>query len=751
MTVSDPARQPAESAPGFAGLPEELWGRVFAYLDPVEDRVVTLALVCKKWSRVLRNTPDLWRTLSVCRHLEDHLYDNVAAALHAYGQHVHVLTWKSGVPVTPAVLALLPTLTNLRVLGLPVVWDREHIYRLMPLSGLEEVQINGAFELTDGDLELVARSFPELREVTFTACWDLSPEGVLAFLEQSAALHSLRLKLNVGLPLHDVRSDQAMLQGANLVLDLADSRFAHLLTVLHLNFVPLELDELWSCMNHFTRIRKLVVTNCEQRLVGKIVTFFIMRPVFVRPPHQRWTKAGRMIKNVTIFPTNLCLESSRDPDTSFGGFSSEPTTVTEIAAFVGKLQACAPGTQRLQGVRLRSGALQKLYLYNLWSVSFVSLWTPQLRSLHLDAGLENLEHLEVFAPKLRKLQVDGSGVLSIRPGYTANNMRGARPGGLTLSVKSTKLSNVELYNCELLDGLGFTRCLGSNITVTVLSLGSIGMEALSLDQNRCPSLRELRLLADFRCTSLHLSCPTLRRLCADCDVMLPTLQIVSVVARHVDRLHLANVPGLQSLTVQCDRVDLVEINTTGNVNVCLENCAVQAVEELGTLRLLDCQVQSLVLSAPLVRQLVLQRCMVTDYSLCMALRGCPNIQRLQLQKCSSLTRVSICRSLLQYLHLLDCRGILQVELTDCPKLLALDIGQCPNVRLFVQGSETTPNKYSAEMVWTGPPGKKAKVGERTKPGQRLRVPSPPRNSEPLTLPWEDDDFTQPHRVETFIL
>ncbi|XP_019647690.1 PREDICTED: uncharacterized protein LOC109487993 [Branchiostoma belcheri] len=615
MTVSDPSRQPAEAAPGFAGLPEELWGRVFAYLDPVEDRVVTLALVCKKWSRVLRNTPDLWRTLSVCRHLEDHLYDSVAAALRAYGQHVHVLTWKSGVPVTPAVLALLPTLTNLRVLGLPVVWDREHIYRLMPLSGLEEVQINGAFELTDGDLELVARSFPELREVTFTACWDLSPEGVLSFLEQSAALHSLRLKLNVGLPLHDVRSDQAMLQGANLVLDLADSRFAHLLTVLHLNFVPLELDELWSCMNHFTRIRKLVITNCE----------------------------------------------------------------------------------RLQGVRLRSGALQKLYLYNLWSVSFVSLWTPQLRSLHLDAGLENLEHLEVFAPKLRKLQVDGSGELR------------------TLSVKSTKLSNVELYNCELLDGLGFTRCLGSNITVTVLSLGSIGMEALSLDQNRCPSLRELRLLADFRCTSLHLSCPTLRRLCADCDVMLPTLQIVSVVARHVDRLHLANVPGLQSLTVQCDRVDLVEINTTGNVNVCLENCAVQAVEELGTLRLLDCQVQALVLSAPLVRQLVLQRCMVTDYSLCMALRGCPNIQRLQLQKCSSLTRVSICRSLLQYLHLLDCRGILQVELTDCPKLLALDIGQCPNVRLFVQGSETTPNKYSAEMVWTGPPGKKAKVGERTKP------------------------------------
>ncbi|XP_078590889.1 uncharacterized protein LOC144870501 [Branchiostoma floridae x Branchiostoma japonicum] len=616
MTVSDPAHQPAGPAPGFSGLPEELWGRVFSYLDPVEDRVVMLALVCKKWSRVLRNTPDLWRTLNVCRHLEDQQYENVAVVLNTYGQHVHVLTWKSGVPVSPAVLALVPTLTNLRVLGLPVVWDREHIHSLMPLSGLEEVQINGAFELTDDDLDLVARSFPELREVTFTACWNLSPEGVLSFLEQSD-LHNLRLKLNVGLPLHDVRSDHAMLQGANLVLDLADSRFAHLLTVLHLNFVPLELDELWSSLNHFTRIRKLGITNCE----------------------------------------------------------------------------------RLQGVRLRSATLQKLYLYNLWSVSFVSLWTPQLRSLHLDAGMENMEHLEVFAPKLRKLQVDGSGVLR------------------TLSVKSSKLSNVELYNCAMLDGLGFTRFLGNNITVTVLSLGSIDMEALSLDQNRCPSLRELRLLADFRCTSLHLSCPTLRRLCADSDVMLPTLQIVSVVAKHVDRLHLANVPGLQSLTVQCDRVDLVEINTTGNVNVSLENCALQAVEELGTLRLFDCQVQALVLSAPLVRQLVLYRCVVTDYSLCMALRGCPNIQRLQLQKCSSLTRVSICRSLLQYLHLLDCRGILQVELTDCPKLLALDIGQCPNVRLFVQGSETTPNKYSTEMVWSGPPGKKAKVGlgERTKP------------------------------------
>ncbi|KAK6999700.1 F-box/lrr-repeat protein 15, partial [Biomphalaria glabrata] len=65
----------------------------------------------------------------------------------------------------------------------------------------------------------------------------------------------------------------------------------------------------------------------------------------------------------------------------------------------------------LHGIRLVSESLQKFYLFNLWNVLFVSVDAPDLRHITVDTGMESVEHLELFAPKLRRACINGSNVL----------------------------------------------------------------------------------------------------------------------------------------------------------------------------------------------------------------------------------------------------------------------------------------------------------------------------------------------------
>ncbi|XP_077998537.1 uncharacterized protein LOC144451533 [Glandiceps talaboti] len=573
----------------FDRLPCELWARVFHHFHPVTDRLPRLALVCRKWRTVLRYTSDLWRSIRIDPgNYQPWQFQLLNDIFQTYGHHIHRLIWANGSRVYESSLRCISKLVNLRELRLPILWNRAVLDYLSPLKQLETIHINGGFELQDNDLLLVAIYFRSLRLVTLYGCWSLTGIGMKRFLEKLGTNTEVKLKVNNGLPLRDYRSDRAMLQGGYLVRTVTESNRASSVTVLSLNFIPIELEELWSVVRSLPRLRKLSVCNCE----------------------------------------------------------------------------------RLHGVRLLSNSLKKVYLLHLWSVLFVSISAPNMRVLKIDEGLESTEHLEVESCKLRDVFIDGSDVLH------------------TVQIKSDRLRNMEIFNCSQLDSRSLIRSLAENPSLVNLRIGNVGADDLSLDETFCPNLQDLCLLEDFCCKTLRVRCRDLRVLRSEEESDLPSLNDVLVMAEKLKKVSLVGVPHLRNLIVQCEYIDKIELNICSDYHVSLETCIIQAFRHLGFLRFFDCSVKTLILSTPSAGVVVLYRCKIGDYVLEMALNGCQNIAHLNLEKCSTLTklRIPMTANLMRYLNLFDCQNILRVDL-DCHEVLAINIGECPNVRLFLGGVE----------------------------------------------------------------
>lgn len=326
-----------------------------------------------------------------------------------------------------------------------------------------------------------------------------------------------------------------------------------------------------------------------------------------------------------------------------------------------------------------SASLQTLYLFNLWSVLFISINSSSLRRVTVDQGLESVEHLEIFAPKLRKLLVDGSNVLR------------------TLSVRSQKLLVMEVSNCDDLDTRTLKETLTYNRTLACLRIGKISQPNFYLDEYSCPSIQEICLLGDFSCESLHIRSPTLRLLHTEAESDLDVLEHIYLVANHLCKVTLYGVPCLRSLTVQCVSVDSIELNLCSDEQMCLESCVIQAFTSIGFLRMFDCKVDMLAVCTPIAKTVVLYRCQVTDYALQMALTGCPAIDHLNLERCRSLTNVSVQVPPLKYLNLFGCKDVHRVEL-ECERPIGVNLGFCPNVVFSLNGNEINLEDHGNKFV-----------------------------------------------------
>ncbi|XP_038075391.1 uncharacterized protein LOC119743110 [Patiria miniata] len=573
----------------FERLPVELTTRIFSFLRPIEDALPLLARVSRRWRKILLDTPKLWRKIHVRSDDYSPLHYTVLSIIfRVYGPHVRELTWQTGSRVYESLFCLIPKLTSLTILRLPILWNKWVVDQLAPLTRLVELQINGGFGLTDPDLLRIAGNFPGLRRVVLGSCWAVTAKGVESFLESLPQLEECKLKINEGLPLCDMRSDFAMLQGSMVARSVGNASRASTITALSLNFVPVEMEEVWGVVNCLPRLKKLSISNCEG----------------------------------------------------------------------------------LQGIRLHSSSLQKIYLLNLWSVHFVSINAPLLRFLRVDSGLESNEHLEVFAGKLRTLQVDGSGVLR------------------TLTVRGGRLTTAEIRRCPVLDPRSFRSFFLENPFLTDLLLGCVCGDELVLDHIGCPSLERLIIQADFACGGMLLRCPNLRVLQTAEEIELPALRQVIVVAEHLLKVSLVGLPGLTNVMVQCDSLELIEANMCSDDALCLRSFVVHASRHIGFMRLFDCSIGALMLSTPCAYTVVLYRCQISDYSLKMALSGCPNIVHLSVEKCDTLTSVGIPAhaSSLKYLNLFGCKSLARVTI-DCQGVAAVNLGQCIKTRLFVRGLE----------------------------------------------------------------
>ena len=219
-----------------------------------------------------------------------------------------------------------------------------------------------------------------------------------------------------------------------------------------------------------------------------------------------------------------------------------------------------------------SQSLQKFYLFNLWNVLFVSVEAEELRHITIDQGLESLEHLQIYSPKLRRACVNGSNVLR------------------TLSLKGGKLSFLELSNCEELDMRTVRDTLSKNPRLVVLRLGCLSVDSLLLDEGLAPHLQEVCLLGDFSCEAVHVRSPSLRLFHTEADNDIITLNHIYITANHLCKVALVGMPALKTLTVQCVSVDSIELNLCSDDQLVLDSCVIQALGSIGFLRLFDCKV-----------------------------------------------------------------------------------------------------------------------------------------------------------------
>jgi hypothetical protein len=131
------------------------------------------------------------------------------------------------------------------------------------LSNLEQIQINGGYELTDRELDQIIVYFPNLKEISLNACWRITSNGVKKLMSKLAILDTLKLKLNSGLTLTDRRSDDAIARGFGIARDIVDCYNVHLVKVLCIHFIPIEVDELWEIVKKLPCLKKLSISNCE--------------------------------------------------------------------------------------------------------------------------------------------------------------------------------------------------------------------------------------------------------------------------------------------------------------------------------------------------------------------------------------------------------------------------------------------------------------------------------------------------------
>lgn len=269
-----------------------------------------------------------------------------------------------------------------------------------------------------------------------------------------------------------------------------------------------------------------------------------------------------------------------------------------------------------------------------------------------------------------------------------------------LAIRSSRLSTVEIRNCPNLTLSEFQTFLKNNPTISSLMLGAISAIETYIEPSWCPRLQSLTIQPDFRSRVLSIRCPTLEHLHVVSEGSEPSehLEEVTLVANHLKTVSLCGLLSLRNLFLQCNLLDSLLLNTTNDVMISLRSCTIHAHTVLGNVKLCDCSLGALVVSAPSVRALVLYRCFLQNYTMQMALVGCPFISHLCIERCLSLTQFNLPQSLeVRFLNLYGCQRLRFVNI-ESPNLPALNLGQCYKAELTCDGKKIEYDKPRGDDI-----------------------------------------------------
>ncbi|KAH3826862.1 uncharacterized protein LOC127831037 [Dreissena polymorpha] len=566
---------------GITDLPSEALVSIFKHLQPVDDLMPKLALVCRKWHDLLYYSGGLWKTINIDPTFYSHLHFRLVVCIfRLYGRHVHTVTWRENTTVYESIFACLPALKNLKVLRVPVLWTRRVIDDMCLMTGLEKVQINGGFTMTDEHFLEIANCLSNLKTVTLNACSKLTFEGITRVVPRLKSLEDLHIKINSNLPLTDGRSETAIRNGHSIIKGLVAPIINSLVTVLCVHFVAMETEELWDVVNSLSNLRKLSISNCEH-LAGirlsaaslqKFCVFNIWSTTFVsvhapKLRHVTIDSGMESIEHVELFALSLkraLINGSNSLRTL--KIKSEKLTFLEVSNCELIEMKCLKETLRNNSklLCLRLGcvsqdsltldetvipSVQELCLLGDFSCEALHIRSPSIRLIHTQAenDIITLNHMYLTANHLCKVALVGL------PALRTVTVQCVSVDCIELNLCSDDQLHLESFVVHALNAIGFLRLF--DCKVNLLSLCTQLAKTVVL--YRCQMSDYVLQMALGGCPNIaHLNLEKCRE-----------LSNVNIFAQPLKFLNLFGCASISKLNLDCPQLVAVNLGQCSNVRL----------------------------------------------------------------------------------------------------------------------------------------------------------------------------------------
>lgn len=280
-------------------MPDEICSLIFSYFHPLDDDLLKLASVCRRWRDIIYNTPLLWKTLestnffSAKRLSTSSIYSDpeeerfayeynmavkIVKILRRFGRFILRLKTKNIREENlrkASIFSVLGQLNSLRSISIDLPCEDKLFASLSKSTLLEELSVRGIQyapqerQITRISEEVVlkfADHFPNLTKLEMCDCF-LTYETVAPALAKLKQLNDIKIKYRLEGGFNIPGVDSAFIRSyrqvdvGRFLTSLAQSEFAKKVTVISLEDVFINGDDVKKFMKMFTSLRKFKLTT----------------------------------------------------------------------------------------------------------------------------------------------------------------------------------------------------------------------------------------------------------------------------------------------------------------------------------------------------------------------------------------------------------------------------------------------------------------------------------------------------------
>jgi len=278
---------------GFSSLPDEICSLIFSYFHPLDDNLLKLASVCRRWRDIIYNTPLLWKNLEStnffsAKRLTTTLYSDpeeerfeyeynmavrIVRILRRFGRFILKLKTKNIREENlrkASIFSVLGQLKSLRSISVDLPCEEKLFASLSDSTLLEEFSVRGVQytpqekQITRISEEVVlkfADYFPNLAKLELCDCF-LAFDSIAPALTKLKLLNEIKVKFRLEGGFNIPGVDSAFIRSyrrfdvGQFLTGLAQSEFASMVTAVSLEDVFINGDDVKKFMKLFTSLKK---------------------------------------------------------------------------------------------------------------------------------------------------------------------------------------------------------------------------------------------------------------------------------------------------------------------------------------------------------------------------------------------------------------------------------------------------------------------------------------------------------------